>query len=189
MIENLPFDENKLFYGKMDKSLHFLKDLRHIIVPQDIYLRPAMQIREVAVLSAPTQSLPSLLPTPAGGFMKMAPLSMTSLPCICHNHLLDPLPEAAKPPPMPPTWPHIVFGDRLSPVAHNWGKISMNSWVLEIIHHGYSIEFLSFLPHQPPFPPTQVPLGDSFHQHIFQQEADTVLLKGDKDHVPHHYTG
>lgn len=75
---------------------------------------------------------------------------------------------------MPPTVPHIIFGVRLALFTHNWGKITMNSYLLETVHHRYSIEFLSFQPHRHP-PPRNSSLRT--HPIILQQEVDALLLK------------
>lgn len=77
--------------------------------------------------------------------------------------------EIRKPPRLPPMASHGIFGTCLPLFAISWGKITSDRWLLPIIHHGYSIEFL--------FSPASALLGDPSHQHILQQEADALLSR------------
>lgn len=86
-----------------------------------------------------------------------------------------------KPPPMV----FHVLGGHLALFAHNLGKITMDCWVLEIIHHEYALEFLS-CPHQPFLSPA--PVAPS-QQCILQQEADFLLVKGAIEQIPPPYLG
>ena len=69
--------------------------------------------------------------------------------------------------------PEIPVGGRLSHFLHAWEKITTDKWVLDVVKHGYKLEFIQ----KPPFlgiKPTNVALES---QAIIKQEIDSLLNK------------
>ena len=69
--------------------------------------------------------------------------------------------------------PEIPVGGRLSHFLPEWQRITSDKWVLDLVEHGYKLEFLK----KPPFlgiKPTNVPVQN---QNIIKQEINAMLEK------------
>ena len=78
--------------------------------------------------------------------------------------------------------PHIPVGGRLCHFLEEWKAITSDQWVLEVIEHGYSLEFMQ----QPPPPtgvrPTRLPSEQQ--KEIVLKEVATLLEKNAIEPVP-----
>lgn len=126
-LENLPFDNHK-FRNKTDESFHSLKDssttLCHIPArttsTHHILLNIVYIPNYLATLLLLLLLLPRCLKVPSS-----SPFASFS--------------KTHEPPPSPLATPRVVFGGRLGLITRNWGKITTNGWVLDIVYQGYLI--------------------------------------------------
>lgn len=160
-INNLPFDETSLFREKMDETLHSLKDSRSTLCSLGLYALALLhRHQKQPFLLWPHSSYPTYDQCP-----EKLPLwqqcSEASLLHLRNDRFLDPFPTTGKglvltlgsravnllqcQAPHPKSFSGAVL--YYSPTT---GAKSPWNWALEIIHHRYFIEFLSFPLHGPP---------------------------------------
>lgn len=79
-----------------------------------------------------------------------------------------------------------TFGSRLSPFYYAWSRITSDEWVLRTVERGYSIQFSSLLPHQPPTPAL---FRDPSHKQLLTQEVKYLMEAGAVEEVPQELRG